>query len=170
MQLLVIRHAIAEDREEFAVTGLEDDLRPLTREGRRRMRRAARGLRGIVPKLGVLASSPLTRAAQTAEVLAREYDAGGWETWPELSPGVHPSMLVERLRSLHVEGGPVAVVGHEPDLGELVGWLLTGRAQSFVELKKGAACLLEFEGPPDPDRARLLWLLAPGHLRRLRED
>ena len=169
MQLLVIRHAIAEDREEFAVTGQDDDLRPLTREGRRRMRRAARGLRALVPKLGVLAASPLVRADQTAEVLAGEYGGGKWESWPELSPGVHPSMLLDRLRSLHVEGGPVAVVGHEPDLGEMVSWLLSGRAGSFVELKKGAACLLEFEGPPDPERARLLWLLAPGQLRRLRE-
>jgi len=170
MQLLVIRHAIAEDREEFAVTGLQDDLRPLTREGRRRMRRAAGGLRRIVPELGVLASSPLARAAQTAEILAGEYGLARWDTWPELAPGVHPSMLVDRLRSLHVEGGPVAVVGHEPDLGELASWLFCGSTQSFVELKKGAACLLEFEGPPDPDRARLVWLLAPGHLRRLRED
>lgn len=167
MQLLVIRHAIAEDREEFAVTGLDDDLRPLTREGRRRMRRAARGLRGLVPELGALAASPLVRAAQTAEVLAGEYGVREWAAWPELSPGVHPSMLVDRLRSLHVDGGPVAVVGHEPDLGELVSWLLSGRTGSFVELKKGAACLLEFDGPPDPDRARLLWLMAPGHLRRL---
>lgn len=167
MQLLVIRHAIAEDREEFAVTGLDDDLRPLTREGRRRMRRAARGLSGLVPSLGLLAASPLVRAAQTAEVLAGEYGFKEWETWPELSPGVHPSMLVDRLRSLRPEGGPVAVVGHEPDLGEAVGWLLAGRTGSFVELKKGAACLLEFEGPPDPERARLLWLLAPGQLRRL---
>lgn len=169
MQLLVIRHAIAEDREEFAVTGQDDDLRPLTREGRRRMRRAARGLRALVPELGVLAASPLVRAAQTAEILADEYGGQKQETWPELAPGVHPSMLVDRLRSLRAEPGPVAVVGHEPDLGELVSWLLSGRTPSFVELKKGAACLLEFDGPPDPERARLLWLLAPGHLRRLRE-
>ena len=168
MQLLVIRHAIAEDREEFAVTGQDDDLRPLTRDGRRRMRRAARGLREVVPRLGLLATSPLVRAVQTAEVLADAYELDAWETWPELSPGVHPSMLVERLRSLRVDGGPVAVVGHEPDLGELASWLLSGRTPSFVELKKGPACLLEFEGPPDPDRARLLWLLAPGQLRRLR--
>ncbi|HEV2736533.1 MAG TPA: phosphohistidine phosphatase SixA [Longimicrobiaceae bacterium] len=169
MQLLVIRHAIAEDREEFAVSGQDDDLRPLTREGRRRMRRAARGLRGLVPELGILAASPLLRAAQTADILSDAY--GGLEraTWPELAPGVHPSMLVDRLRSLRAERGPVAVVGHEPDLGELVSWLLSGRTPSFVDLKKGAACLLEFEGPPDPERARLLWLLAPGHLRRLGE-
>lgn len=167
MQLLVIRHAIAEDREAFSVTGQPDDLRPLTPRGRRRMRRAAAGLRRVVPELGVLATSPLTRAAQTAGILADAYGGVPVESWNELSPGASPSMLVDRLRSLRVEAGPVAVVGHEPDLGELVSWLLTGRTGSFVEMKKGAACLLGFEGPPDPERARLLWLLTPGQLRRL---
>jgi phosphohistidine phosphatase len=169
MQLLVIRHAIAEEREAFALTGQDDDLRPLTPEGRRRMRRGGRGLRRVVPKLGVLASSPLVRAVQTAEIVAEAYGSVPVDRWTELAPGVHPGMLVERLRSLPHPEGPVAVVGHEPDLGELVSWLLSGRAPSFVEMKKGAACLLEFEGPPDPERARLLWHLAPAHLRRLRK-
>lgn len=168
MQLLVIRHAIARDREEFARTGQDDDLRPLTPEGRRRMRRAARGLRRVVPQLAVLASSPLVRAAQTAEVVAGAYGVPEWDTWPELAPGVAPGMLLDRLRSLHVQGGPVAVVGHEPDLGELVSWLLCGQTRSFVEMKKGGACLLEFGGAPEAERARLLWHLAPAHLRRLR--
>ncbi|HEV2150191.1 MAG TPA: phosphohistidine phosphatase SixA [Longimicrobiaceae bacterium] len=169
MQLLVIRHAIAEEREEFARTGRDDGLRPLAPKGRRRMRRAARGLRRVVPRLGVLAASPLVRAVQTAEIVAEAFGGIPAERWEELAPGVHPSLLVERLRSLPRPAGPVAMVGHEPDLGELVSWLLSGRTPSFVEMKKGAACLLEFEGPPDPERARLLWYLAPAHLRRLRK-
>lgn len=168
MQLLVIRHAIAEERETFARTGQGDDLRPLTAEGRRRMRRAARGLRRAVPRIAVLAASPLVRAAQTAEVVARAYGLPEWDTWAELAPGAPPGMLLDRLRSLHVQGGPVAVVGHEPDLGEMVSWFLSGHARSFLEMKKGSACLLELDGPPDPERARLLWHLAPAHLRRLR--
>lgn len=169
MQLLVIRHAIAEDRDAFARTGQRDDLRPLTSDGRRRMRRAARGLRRVVPQLGVLAASPLVRAAQTAEIVGEAYGGMEFDTWAELSPGIQPAMLLDRLRSLYVEGGPVAVVGHEPDLGEAVGWLLTGSARSFLEMKKGAACLLEFDGPPDAERATLLWHLTPGQLRRLRK-
>lgn len=167
MQLLVIRHAIAEDREEFALSGRDDHFRPLTPRGVRRMRRGARGLRRIVPDLALLAASPLVRAVQTADVLADAYGSVERDTWSELSPGVGPSRVLDRLRSLHVEGGPVAVVGHEPDLGELVSMLLSGRDASFVELKKGSACLLEFEGDPGPERARLLWLMQPGHLRRM---
>jgi len=168
MQLLVIRHAIAEDREEFALSGRDDRFRPLTPRGRRRMRRAAGGLRVVVPDIALLAASPLVRAVQTADVLAEVYGGVERDTWSELSPGVGPSRLVDRLRSFHVEGGPVAVVGHEPDLGELVSWLLSGRVSSFVELKKGSACLLGFEGDPGPERARLHWLMQPGQLRRMR--
>ena len=43
MKLLLIRHAIAEEREDFARTGKDDRLRPLTDEGRKKMKQAARG-------------------------------------------------------------------------------------------------------------------------------
>ncbi|HEX2091644.1 MAG TPA: phosphohistidine phosphatase SixA [Longimicrobiaceae bacterium] len=169
MQLLVIRHGIAEDRTEFARTGQDDSFRPLTREGSRRMRRAARGLRRVVPRLGLLATSPLTRAVQTAEILADVY--GGMELTeiPELAPDAHPSILLDRLRSLQVDPAePVALVGHEPDLGRLASWLLSGQGRSFLPLKKGGACLLGFEELPEAGQAVLRWALAPGQLRRLR--
>lgn len=60
MQLLIIRHAYAGDREKFALTGLDDNLRPLTREGCRHMQRAARVLRDLVPELGILATGSLS--------------------------------------------------------------------------------------------------------------
>ena len=68
MNILVIRHAIAADRERHAEQhdGEDDGLRPLTARGRKRMREGARGLRRLVPKIDLLATSPLTRAAQTA--------------------------------------------------------------------------------------------------------
>lgn len=167
MKLLVIRHAVAEDREEFALTGKPDSLRPLTDEGRRRMRRAARGLSRLVPRLDLLATSPLTRAAQTAEILAAAYDGVESETVTDLAPEAVPDSLVPWLRRQGA-GATVAVVGHEPHLGFLLGWLLTGRHQSFVELKKGGAVLLDFDDPPAAGNATLLWALAPGQLRRLR--
>src|SRR5436190_1246413 len=72
MQLLIVRHGIAEERETWAPRN--DDLRPLTEEGKKKMKEAAKGLHALVPKLEVLASSPLTRAVQTATILAKEYD------------------------------------------------------------------------------------------------
>ena len=74
MQVLVVRHAIAEQREEFARTGKDDSQRPLTHDGRRKMRRGAVGLRAVVPAIDVLATSPLLRAVQTAEILAAVYN------------------------------------------------------------------------------------------------
>ena len=62
MQLLVIRHAIAVEREDFARTGKDDRLRPLTDEGRKKMKQGAKGLRQLAPRIDLLATSPLTRA------------------------------------------------------------------------------------------------------------
>ena len=69
MKLLLIRHAIAEEREDFEKTGKDDRLRPLTDEGRKKMKQAARGLKEVVPHVDLLATSPLTRAAQTGAIL-----------------------------------------------------------------------------------------------------
>ena len=166
MQLLVIRHAIAEDRDDWGYTGRPDAERPLTADGRRKMKRAAAGLRALVPRVDTLASSPLVRARDTAEIVAREYGGMRVELLPELSPDRVADDLLPWLRSRD-PGTCAAVVGHEPALGCLVGWLLTGRHESFVELKKGAACLLEFDDPPAAGNATLLWALAPAQLRKL---
>lgn len=167
MELLVIRHAIAEDREQWAHSGRPDAERPLIDRGRRRMRRAARGLARVVPRIDVLAGSPLVRAQQTAEVLARAFGGVAVETVPQLSPEHPVDDLLPWLRAQEADA-TVAVVGHDPHLGFLVGWLLTGRHESFVELRKGAACLLAFDDPPAAGEALLRWALTPRQLRSLR--
>src|SRR3989442_14427769 len=73
MRLLVVRHAIAEDREAFARSHKDDSTRPLTPDGRRKMERAALGLKELVPELDVLAASPYKRAIETAEIIAAAY-------------------------------------------------------------------------------------------------
>jgi phosphohistidine phosphatase len=166
MKLLVIRHAIAETRDEFALSGRHDDLRPLTSEGRHRMRRVAAGLKALVPELPRLASSPLVRAQQTLEIVAEAYPAAATETLEALAPDQRLPPVLGWLRQ-HGGLGTVAVIGHEPHLSHLVSWLLAGRFRSFVELKKGAACLLEFGGEPAPGEADLHWLMQPGQLRRI---
>lgn len=171
LRVLVVRHAIAEEAGAFAKTGASDAERPLTKDGRRRMRLAARGLADLVPEVAVLAASPLVRAVQTAEVLARRYAKAG--SGPEtvrlsaLAPGKPANLLLGWLAERPRGGPPVVVVGHEPHLGQFVSWTLTGLRDSFVELKKGSACLLEFEDEVRPGRARLLWALRPGQLRAI---
>src|SRR5262249_17271331 len=74
MNLLIIRHATAQDKGEWAKSGRSDDERPLTGEGRRKMAQTAKGLRNVVDQIDVLATSPLVRARQTAEIVAEEFD------------------------------------------------------------------------------------------------
>lgn len=167
MDLLVIRHAIAQDKEEFARTGRDDSQRPLTGDGRAKMERAAAGLRTLAPELDRLATSPLLRAVQTAEIVAAAYDAPpGIETADVLAPGSAYGDFARWLGRQHVEG-TIAVVGHEPHLGGLVTWLIAGADESHTPLRKGGAALLSFDGAPGRGRAQLIWLLTPAILRRL---
>ena len=82
MQLLVIRHAIAMEREEWAKSGRPDSDRPLTDTGRRRMRKNARGLQRISPHPNLIASSPWLRAADTARVVAETLGVERMESSP----------------------------------------------------------------------------------------
>ncbi len=168
MRLLVVRHAIAEDRETFARTHQDDSTRPLTPEGRRKMERAALGLKQIIPELDLLAASPYKRAFETAEIVAQAYDGLTVERVAELAPGAGVDRVVAWLAG-QLARGTVAIVGHEPDLSRLACTLLAGTSRPFLELRKGAACLLEFAGPVAKGAATLDWFLGPKHLRRLAE-
>lgn len=164
----MIRHAIAEEREDFAATGRDDSERPLTEEGRSRMRRVCAGLRELVPSIDVLASSPYTRAVQTAEIVADRYGIEPRDVVREdaLVPDAALDSFIRWIQR-RSRDGIVAVVGHEPHLGLLVTWLMTGFAESRVEMKKGGVALLDFDGQPGAGLATLRWLLAPGQLRRI---
>ena len=165
MRLLVIRHAEAEDKDAFAATGQGDALRPLTERGRRRMSEGAEGLRTLVSSIDLLAASPLVRAQQTAEIVAHRYGDCAVETTDVLEPGTVPSRFLAWLREQ--DGNVIAIVGHEPDLGALVTWLLTGATESHVPLGKGAACLLDLGEAPGRGKGMLEWAITASQLRRL---
>lgn len=166
MDLLVVRHAIAEDRAAFSETGKDDAERPLTAAGRRKFKRGARGLRRIAPDLDLLATSALTRAVETAAILQKAYGIDRAVRLPELEPEAKPAGLVRWLRRQR-RRQVVAVVGHEPHLSALVEHLLIAGRRGFVDLEKGGACLLTFGGEPRAGRAELRWLLTAAQLRRL---
>ncbi len=166
MRLLIVRHAVAEERETFAATERDDAERPLTEQGRRKFRKSALGLRGLVPALDVLATSALLRAVQTADILAKVYGVGDVVRLRELEPEAHAAALLPWLHAQR-HRAVVAVVGHEPHLSSLAERLLTGGDREFVELKKGGACLIDLGEGPRSSRAALLWLLTPGQLRKL---
>jgi phosphohistidine phosphatase len=166
MKLLLVRHAPAGDRLAWIAAGKDDFLRPLVPEGRRRMREAARGLARLVDPPAALATSPLVRAVETADVLARALDVPAAEELDALRPGSPARALLPWLRE-HRDDELVAAVGHEPHLGGLASWLLAGRARPFVALKKGGACLLDLGGSPREGGAVLVWAMQPGQLRRV---
>ena len=166
MRLLLIRHAIAEEREDFARTGKDDRLRPLTDEGRKKMKQAARGLRSLVPEIDLLATSPLTRAAQTGAILDSVFGGIDVVEVDELSPETMPEQFLLWLRQQ--KGDVIAAVGHEPSLSQILGWLLTGTDRRLFAFRKGGACLLEFgDDEPAAGTATLLWALTPAQLRTL---
>lgn len=167
-QLLVVRHAIAEDAAEYARLHPDDAGRPLTPEGRKKMKRAAEGLRTLVPEIQLLATSPLTRAVQTAEILADAYGDLKPVVVPVLAPA-QSATDVTRWLGGERRHDTVAIVGHEPGLGRIVSWLLAQSERSFVEMKKGAALLLTFPDAVDAGAATLLWSLSPSQLRSLRD-
>ena len=154
MQLFLVRHAIA------AASAPErpDASRPLTAEGREKFSRAVRGARALGWRFDHLYHSPLTRAAQTAELLAPLLK-GPMTALPDLARAPDEEMLA------HIEGTKVALVGHEPHLGALLSWLVTGdpgRGERFCFKKGGVALLV---GEPRPGAMTLEGLVTPKLLR-----
>lgn len=161
MELFVIRHAIAADarREQ------RDEERALTENGRERFEKAVEGLASLDVRLGCVLHSPWRRAAETAELL-RPITDGPLEPTLELAkaPG---EALVRKLARL-AEKRPLAVVGHQPWLGELVLLLTTGDVEhgDVIDLKKGGVVWLE--GEPAKGAMRILAYLPPRVLRSIR--
>lgn len=158
MQLVVVRHAIAYERD--ALRWPDDRDRPLTPAGETKFRRAARGIGRVAGPVDTVLSSPLVRAWRTAEILAEE--AG----WP--APMVFESLEPERSAAdvaaalmPHRMQDTVALVGHEPLLGELISFLLTGSdSGGAFPLKKGAVAAVEVDGDI-PNGSSLRYLLTP---------
>jgi phosphohistidine phosphatase len=162
MRVLIIRHAIAVPH---GTRGIPDQARPLTAEGARRFRAAARGLARIVDAPDVLWTSPLPRARRTAEIAARAWGGG---VVPTDAPALIEARPADVTRLLARRRGAalVALVGHEPSLSALVAHLLGARDGGRFAFKKGAAVLLEL-GKGPRSAAKLLWALPPRILRAL---
>jgi phosphohistidine phosphatase len=165
MDVYLVRHAIAENRD--PIRWPDDSLRPLTEEGERKFRKAAHGVAARLTNPDVVLASKFVRAWRTAEILQEE---AGWPA-PQPCREIEASRPAkEGVRALRkvTDSAVVALVGHEPNLGELASLLLTGDDGAVaVQMKKGGAAGLRMDGRPDPGSAMLLWLLTPSVLRSL---
>jgi phosphohistidine phosphatase len=162
-EIYLIRHGIAEERGE---SWPDDSKRPLTDLGISRLRKAAQGLRRLDVCFDVILTSPLVRAKQTAETLAAALDSKPHiVTVESLSPGAAYQTVASDLEK-QSRRTKIALVGHEPGLGELAARLAGMRRP--LEFKKGAICRIDFDSLPPDGPGQLRWFLAPKVLRNLK--
>ncbi len=157
MELFIIRHAWAAERDEAAYP--DDSLRPLTDKGRTRFAAMIEALvpRGLSPQL--IVTSPMLRCQQTAEILAAALgESTKLVQRKELLPGGDPKHLLSRTEHLASGLDRVAWVGHAPDVGYLAAGLL-GVENGWLEMKKGAIAALEFPASAEFSRGELKWLV-----------
>ena len=167
MDLLIVRHAIAFDRN--PKRWRDDGERPLSPEGMVRARKAAAGLKHIAERPQCLLASPLVRARQTATILT---EFAGWPKaieCPALAPDIEPDEVFAALAAQKEK--IVAIVGHQPALGRLLAASLAaqvrgGASPDAFELKKMGVALVSFEsGTPRAGSGVLKWFVPPRILR-----
>lgn len=164
MYLYLIRHGLAEEREDFAKRNTDDSLRPLTGKGKKKLQKMILNLEKEFEKLDLIVTSPYLRAKQSALVIAEIADETRILECAELVPQAPVQSLLKWLKSHCGHFKKVAVVGHEPHLSMFASYLLTGHAkESFIEMKKSSVALVEIGNFEDitASKGKLLWLASP---------
>ncbi|HLN59637.1 MAG TPA: phosphohistidine phosphatase SixA [Thermoanaerobaculia bacterium] len=140
MEVWLLRHAEAEDR---AASGRDED-RGLTAGGLAQAKAVARGIAALAPAIRVILTSPLLRARQTAEPLAEVLGLAAIRPSRALEPGSDPEAILSELEEAGEES--LLLVGHAPQLGRLLGRLVTGEADGDIPVSKAGAACVSFEG------------------------
>jgi phosphohistidine phosphatase len=164
-ELYLIRHGVAEERGD---TWPDDSKRPLTDDGAARLRKSARGLVRMDVGFDVILTSPLVRARQTAEILAAAFPSRpAIVVVDSLAPGGSYQAFLMDLEK-QSRRGRIALVGHEPGIGELAAKLVGSR--HALSLKKGAVCRIDVDVLPPAGPGALRWLATPRMLRGIRRN
>jgi phosphohistidine phosphatase len=163
IHLYLVRHAIAEERGE---NWPDDTKRPLSDEGRVRMARQVAGLEALDVRIEEVLTSPLVRTRQTAEILAQGLSSRPKVTnYAALAPGHSAKEMLNGLKD-YARRSRLALVGHEPGIGDLIASLIGTR--NPITFKKGAVALVRVDRlPPDAGSGALYWFLTPKVLRKL---
>jgi phosphohistidine phosphatase len=157
MLLYLVRHAFAGQHGDPRY--LDDAFRPLTTKGRKRFRRLVKKLprRSFAPT--IVATSPLVRCRQTAQVICDRISPT-----PELVEldSLKPDSQLDALVAWTNEQGSEAVawVGHSPDVDRLAAALVGGQDGAIV-MAKGAIAALEFDDQVAIGQGQLRWLAVP---------
>ena len=154
MNLYVLRHGLARERNGREYEN--DDERPLTSKGARRITRQVKGMKALGLSMDVIVTSPLVRAVQTAEIVHRGIrKPGRLVTSGALRPLEHHGTLLDELAAEYSSEDDVMVVGHEPHLSGLISVVVAGQHSPVIRLKKGSLCKL---GVPRPSYGRCGWI------------
>ena len=163
MELYVVRHGIAVDREDPKCPA--DPERYLTDEGMEKTRQVAKGVAqiGAVPDL--MLTSPFLRAFQTAELfaVALEYSRQKIQKSDLLLPGAEPLLLFREL-SRNKDLSTVYIFGHAPHLDDVIATAI-GSKLHISSLKKAGVALVELRRLVPPS-GELVWLATPKLLRK----
>jgi phosphohistidine phosphatase len=163
-ELYLIRHGIAEERGD---AWPDDNKRPLTQGGMSRLRKSARALARLGVSFDVVLTSPLVRTQQTAEVIASAFSPKPpIVNVDSLAPDGSPTAFIADLEK-HAKRLSIAIVGHEPGIGDLAAKLIGLRAE--MEFKKGAIARIDVETLPPKGPGMLRWFVPPKFLRNLRK-
>lgn len=163
--LYLMRHGIAVERGTSGI--LDDAKRPLTPDGKKRVREIAEGLLRIGFEPDWIVSSPLVRAVETAELVA---EALGRNVPLDFSDAMKPGGTAEALIKFLTQQPArrrVLCVGHEPALSEFATRLIGAGRSANLAFKKAGCCLIRFEAFPPKEPGELLWWLTPRIMRRL---
>lgn len=162
MHLYLIRHGIAAPPEECK----NDSERPLTKEGDRKTRKVAQRLLELDIQFDLILTSPLLRAQQTAQILQTVGLSSQIQQNPALAPSGEINNWLEWYQQWQETGrSSIALVGHQPDLGNWAETLLWGQTRDALILKKAGiiGLLLPETGSP-VDRSQMFWLTPPKFL------
>jgi phosphohistidine phosphatase len=163
-ELYLIRHGVAEARSD---AWPDDTKRPLTEDGMSRLRKSARSLARVGVSFDVILTSPLVRTHQTAEIVAAAFSPKPpVVNLDALAPDGSSAAVIAELEN-HVKRTRIAIVGHEPGIGELAARLVGMRRE--MEFKKGAIARVDVEQLPPKGPGVLRWFISPKFLRALKK-
>ena len=165
MNIHLLRHGIAAPLAEE--NDFRDEKRRLTPEGELKLRRAGQGLKLLQVSFDLIASSTLIRARETAEIIAEVLKhKPPIDIWEELEPEGTAESVCSRLHA-HFEKRSLLLVGHQPSIGILASFLLTGNSNRSLPFKKGSIYSLELTELPPLSVCNLNWVLSSRMLRQI---
>jgi phosphohistidine phosphatase len=165
MELYILRHGIAVERgtEGFA----DDSQRPLTADGRAKLKLQSQGMKRLDLGIDLVLTSPYVRAEETARIAASVLKIKTVKLTKNLQPEAAFKGLAREIAQIKHSG--ILLVGHEPHLSGLISFLVGDNDDVAIDLKKGGLCKLTLEKSCGPNSAVLNWLMEPSHLRLLAE-